>query len=64
MTKDDTAQGKAETYFYNCHKCKKGNLSRDEVHRILTVKGWENEEMASIESVKYVCLECLVKKEE
>lgn len=32
--KDKILNGMAETYFYNCAKCKKGNLSRDEVAHI------------------------------
>ena len=46
MNKDDIQQGYAEIYFYNCHKCGQGNLSRDEVHA--TKSG-------------YICLRCLEK---
>lgn len=47
MNKDDILQGLSEIFFYNCHKCGQGNLSRDEVHHL--------------KSGEFMCLKCWYK---
>ena len=54
-SKEEIAQGLAETFHYNCHKCGQGNLSRDEVTEILpATKGF----IILNSAIKYICLKC------
>ena len=53
-SKEEIAQGMAETYFYNRQKCGQSNLSGDEVHARDKRRGYL--------TAKYICLKCLEKE--